>query len=94
MATVADRIRDVVRPPRPSTRSGRSRAYNPPVRRASKLFAREPDMDRLLAALMVGQSVRVAARVEGLAGVGKTELTLHLVDLVFRDRPFPWGIFG
>src|SRR5262245_32247513 len=80
VAAVADRIRDVVRSSGPSTRSGRSRAYNLPVRRASTLFGREPDMERLLAALMAGQSVRVAASVEGLAGVGKTELALHLVD--------------
>jgi TIR domain len=91
--TVADRIRDVVRSSGLSTRSGRSRAYNLPVRRARTLFGREPDMQRLVAALMAGQSVRVAASVEGLAGVGKTELALHLVDRLSETDRFPGGIF-
>jgi len=94
VATVADRIRDVVRSSVPSTRSGRSsRAYNLPVRRARTLFGREQDLHRLLAALMAGQSVHVAATVEGLAGVGKTELALHLVDRVSETDRFPGGIF-
>ena len=93
VATVADRIRDVVRSQTPLVRSGRSRAYNLPVRRARTLFGRDDDMDRLLAALMAGQSVRVAASVEGLAGVGKTELALHLVDRLSQTDRFPGGIF-
>ncbi len=93
VATVADRIRDVVRSSEPSPRSGRSRAYNLPVRRARTLFGRESDMDRLIGALIAGQSVRVAASVEGLAGVGKTELALHLVDRLSQTDRFAGGIF-
>ena len=93
VATVADRIRDVVRSSAPSMPLGHSRAYNLPVRRARTLYGRETDIERLLAALVAGQSVRVAASVEGLAGVGKTELALHLVDQLSQTGRFPGGIF-
>jgi tetratricopeptide (TPR) repeat protein len=37
--------------------------------------------------------VRVAASIEGLAGIGKTELALHLVDRLSETNRFPGGIF-
>src|SRR5262245_27460726 len=42
---------------------------------------------------LTGPSVRVAASVEGLAGVGKTELALHLGDRLSETDRFPGGIF-
>src|SRR5262249_21574009 len=47
----------------------------------------------VLATLGPGRSVRVAASVEGLAGVGKTELALHLVDRLANTDRFPGGIY-
>ena len=37
--------------------------------------------------------VRVAASVEGLAGIGKTELALHLVHHLAERGQFPGGIY-
>lgn len=37
--------------------------------------------------------VRIQAAVEGLAGIGKTELALQLVDRLARTEHFPGGIF-
>lgn len=42
---------------------------------------------------MSGRKVRVAASIEGLAGIGKTELALHLVDRLGESDRFPGGIF-
>lgn len=86
-ARIEDRMRDAI-PPRP-----RSRVYNLPVRRARELFGRETELPRLEAMLVPGVSVRVAASIEGLAGVGKTELALHLVDRLSQSDRFPGGIF-
>lgn len=91
--TVADRIRDVVRSSSEGLPSARSRAYNLPVRRVRRLFGRDTDTERLLHALVAGRSVSVAASVEGLAGVGKTELALHLVDRLSETDRFAGGIF-
>ena len=91
---IADRIRDAVRAGDVSTSAAvRSRLYNLPVRRVQTLFGREVDIERLLERLGPGKSVSVAASVEGLAGVGKTELALHLVDRLSRTARFPGGIF-
>ncbi|HYC91626.1 MAG TPA: hypothetical protein VEO54_20570 [Thermoanaerobaculia bacterium] len=60
---------------------------------ARELFGRETELPRLEAMLAPGASVRVAASIEGLAGVGKTELALHLVDRLSASGRFPGGIF-
>jgi len=93
VATVAQHIRDIVRQERAPLPALRSRAYNLPVRRATQLFGREEDVERLLAMLSPGRAVRVAASVEGLAGIGKTELALHVVDRLSQTERFPDGIF-
>src|SRR4029079_795548 len=89
--------RDVVRGERATTTATASgvfsRPYNLPARRVQTLFGRDADIDHVLDLLVPGRSVRVAASVEGLAGVGKTELALHLVDRLSETDRFPGGIF-
>jgi tetratricopeptide (TPR) repeat protein len=86
---IHDRVRDL-----PAARStARTRVYNLPVRRARELFGRDIDLAKLDAMLAPGRSVRVAATIEGLAGIGKTELALHLVDRLSESGRFPGGIF-
>ena len=91
VATIADRIRDRVRDT--PAHSARSPVYNLPSRRARELFGREPDLEQLDELLKPGHSVQVAASIEGLAGVGKTELALHMVDRLAATGRFPGGIF-
>lgn len=91
--TIADRIRDRVRDVAANTRSARSPVYNLPSRRARQLFGRDTDLQQLDALLKPGHSVQVAASIEGLAGVGKTELALHMVDRLAATDRFPGGIF-
>ena len=86
---IQDRVRDVPA----GSRTVRSPLYNLPVRRARQLFGREHDLDRLDALLAPGSKVRVAASIEGLAGVGKTELALHVVDRLSESGRFSGGIF-
>ena len=93
VAAIADRIRDRVRDTPVVIHSARSPVYNLPSRRARQLFGRESDLKQLDALLVPGQSVQVAASVEGLAGVGKTELALHMVERLAATARFPGGIF-
>jgi hypothetical protein len=93
VAVVADRIRDAVRNDPTPIPGRRSRVYNLPIRRAQRLFGREPDMETLMDRLQPGKAVRIAASIEGLAGVGKTELALHLTDGLAEAGRFPGGIF-
>lgn len=90
---LAKRIHDRVRDAPATARKTRSQVYNAPVRRARKLFGREDDLSRLEALLEPGRDVSVAASIEGLAGVGKTELALHVVDRLSESGRFPGGIF-
>ncbi len=50
-------------------------------------------MSQLRQLLQSSEAVRIAASVEGLPGIGKTELALQLVYQLARDRAFPGGIF-
>jgi hypothetical protein len=104
VVAVAERIRDVVRAGTAApgsaeagsasmTAVARSRPYNLPARRVQTLFGREADIDQVLDSLRPGRSVRVAASIEGLAGLGKTELALHLVDRLSQTDRFAGGIF-
>jgi tetratricopeptide (TPR) repeat protein len=93
LAAIADQIRDRVRGVAVATNAGRSPVYNLPSRRARHLFGRDSDLEQLDALLVPGHSVQVAASVEGLAGVGKTELALHMVDRLAATGCFPGGIF-
>jgi tetratricopeptide (TPR) repeat protein len=90
---VAERIREVVRSAPALSRTARSPVYNLPSRRARQIFGREADLDRLAALLTPSHSVQVAATIEGLAGVGKTELALHVVNRLAETGRFPGGIF-
>lgn len=90
---LAVQIHDHVRKAAVSPRTARSPVYNVPVRRARQLFGRARDLDQLDAMLAPGRNVSVAASIEGLAGVGKTELALHIVDRLSASGRFPGGIF-
>ncbi len=90
---LAERIHDRVRDTPAVARAARSPVYNLPARRARRLFGRELDLERLEELLVPGRNVRVAASIEGLAGVGKTELALHIVDRLSETDRFPGGIF-
>ncbi|HKR14183.1 MAG TPA: tetratricopeptide repeat protein, partial [Pyrinomonadaceae bacterium] len=93
VAVIADRIRDaILNDPNPIP-GKRSQVYNLPIRRAQKLFGRNADIENLLYRLEPGKAIRVAASIEGLAGVGKTELALHLIDHLADAGRFPGGIF-
>jgi tetratricopeptide (TPR) repeat protein len=93
VAAVADKILDRVRNVPVGTQSAHSPVYNLPARRTRELFGRDGDLERLDALLVPGRSVQVAASIEGLAGVGKTELALHMVDRLAAAGRFPGGIF-
>jgi tetratricopeptide (TPR) repeat protein len=90
---IADRIRDRVRSAPVGSRVVPSPLYNMPSRRARQLFGRATDLQQLDALLLPGRSVQVAASIEGLAGVGKTELALHIVNRLAEGGRFPGGIF-
>jgi tetratricopeptide (TPR) repeat protein len=93
VSVLAERIHDRVRDVPAIPRSARSPVYNAPARRAQKLFGRDVDLERLDQLLVPGRNVRVAASIEGLAGVGKTELALHIVDRLSETGRFTGGIF-
>ena len=93
IAAVADAIREAIRADGAPVSRGRSRVYNLPARRAREIFGRDEDLRRLLEMLTPGRAVRVAASIEGLAGVWKTELALHVVDRLSETNRFPGGIF-
>jgi len=93
VSVLAQRIHDRVRDVPTAASSARSPVYNAPARRAQQLFGRRSDLERLEELLVPGRNVRVAASIEGLAGVGKTELALHIVDRLSKTGRFPGGIF-
>jgi tetratricopeptide (TPR) repeat protein len=91
--SLASRIHDAVRSQPLASGARRSPVYNLPSRATRQLFGRASDLDLLASKLQPGRSVRLAASIEGLAGVGKTELALHLVDRLAAEGRFPGGIF-
>ena len=93
ITAVADRIRDAVRTDPAPFPNRRSPVFNLPIRRAQKLVGRDSDIENLMDRLRPGKAVRLAASIEALAGVGKTELALHLVDRLAEAGHFPGGIF-
>jgi tetratricopeptide (TPR) repeat protein len=90
---LAKAIRDAILADTAPTPGRRSPVHNLPARRAGQLFGRERDLEQVLEMLAPGQRVRLAASIEGLAGVGKTELALHVVERLARTDRFPGGIF-
>ncbi|MGZ8730184.1 MAG: tetratricopeptide repeat protein [Thermoanaerobaculia bacterium] len=93
VCAIAERIHGRVREVPSLVRPSPTRVYNLPARRARELFGRESDLRRLEELLGPGRNVRLAASIEGLAGVGKTELAIHLVDRLSEAGRFPGGIF-
>ena len=58
-----------------------------------EFVGREEQLFELEKLLLNVDAVRIAASVEGLPGIGKTELALQLVFRLARDGVFPGGIF-
>jgi nucleoside phosphorylase/tetratricopeptide (TPR) repeat protein len=71
----------------------RSPVYNVPHRAVREFVGRNQDLKRLDAALKKGGPVSVSASLEGLPGVGKTELALQIVARLSAEDRFPGGIF-
>jgi tetratricopeptide (TPR) repeat protein len=64
------------------------------ARHRSVVFVgRNDEMERLAALLTKATHVRLAASIEGLAGIGKTELALQLAYKLDYEQSFPGGIF-
>jgi tetratricopeptide (TPR) repeat protein len=86
---IADRVRAVRPTPQP-----RSPLYNVPARAPVQIFVgRDDDVQRVDLALRSRGAAAVSASIEGLTGVGKTELALQLAyQLAGTDR-YPGGIF-
>jgi hypothetical protein len=75
-----------------STEGGRSRVYNAPARDPVQgFFGRESDLEGIESGLQSSAAPRVA--IEGLAGVGKTELALQVVYRLAKTDRYPGGIF-
>ncbi|MCH9650080.1 MAG: ATP-binding protein, partial [Deltaproteobacteria bacterium] len=56
-------------------------------------MGRKVEISRLGKLLQDSQAISIAASVEGLPGIGKTEIALQLVHALARDSVFPGGIF-
>jgi hypothetical protein len=72
-------------------RTPATRLYNVPLPSAS-FVGRDAELRELRAALLRDQP-RIAVSVEGLPGIGKTELLLRLAHDLAHDGRFPGGIF-
>ncbi|MCH9647716.1 MAG: ATP-binding protein, partial [Deltaproteobacteria bacterium] len=70
-----------------------SHLYGTPRTPSGKFVGREVEITQLREFLERSQAVRIAAAVEGLPGIGKTELALQLVYQLSRDSVFAGGIF-
>ena len=92
-AEVARRIAAAVRDsPSPRPR-GASPLYGVPDTRSVEFVGRRVQMAQVEKILRQGGSVRIAASIEGLPGIGKTELALQLVHHLAGGNAFPGGIF-
>jgi hypothetical protein len=69
-----------------------SRLYNVPHPSLS-FVGRLDELERLGAELAVGRHLRVCASVEGLPGIGKTELVLRLAHQLAAQNRYPGGVF-
>lgn len=72
---------------------GLSRFYGVPGTRSVQFVGRVEEFAHLRDLLNRSGSVRIAASVEGLAGIGKTELALQLVHRLAAEGNYPGGIF-
>lgn len=78
---------------RPDEEAGTSPLYGVPDTRSVVFVGREAELGQVEAILQRGGSVRIAASIEGLPGIGKTELALQLVHQLALGGAFPGGIF-
>jgi tetratricopeptide (TPR) repeat protein len=88
---VAAEIEAVVRGA-PEQPAGASRMYSFPFP-SQEFVGRGPELDQLAEMLRGDAPVRITAAVEGLAGVGKSELALQLAHRLAGAGDFPGGIF-
>ncbi len=70
-----------------------SRLYGTPRTPSIRFVGRDIEIAQLEQLLQHSDAVRIAASVEGLPGIGKTELALQLVYRLARGGVFPGGIF-
>ncbi len=70
-----------------------SRLYGAPRTPSKRFVGRGEETEQLRKLLEHSNAVRIAASVEGLPGIGKTELALQLVYQLALDAAFPGGIF-
>ena len=72
------------------------RVHNELPAEPDRFVGREPEVDRLRRLIergrRTGRAVVVSA-IEGMAGIGKTELAVRVGHLVARDDPFDWVLF-
>ncbi|MCP4531252.1 MAG: toll/interleukin-1 receptor domain-containing protein, partial [Delftia sp.] len=90
--TVADELAAVVLDSRRQRAGPASRVYNLPLG-TQGFVGRGAELEQLAGMLGKSQSVRVTAAVEGLAGVGKSELAIQLALRLAGSGVFPGGIF-
>ncbi len=73
---------------------GRTRIYGSRRRRSMAFVGREAVLEQLEDLLLRrGENAGICASIAGLAGVGKTELALHLVDRLALAGAFAGGIY-
>ncbi|MEM9555080.1 MAG: tetratricopeptide repeat protein [Acidobacteriota bacterium] len=70
-----------------------SRLYGVPRRPSMTFVGREVELAWVEEGLLESEAVSIAASIEGLPGIGKTELALQLVFRLALDGTFPGGIF-
>ncbi len=74
-------------------RPRRGRLHGVPYPRSVRFVGRDVAMQRLRDLLDQGDAVSVSASIEGLAGIGKTELALQLVHRLAAEGAFAGGIY-
>ena len=66
--------------------------YGVPQGTAS-FVGRQPDLEALMELLDSGSNIGVSASINGLAGIGKTELAIRLARILAAEGNFPGGIY-
>ncbi len=91
-AVVADKIYEVVEKSRGAVKL-QSPLYGVPQTRSVNFLGRERELATIGKLLERKGPVRIAVSLEGLPGIGKTELALQLVHRLAHRGGFPGGIF-
>lgn len=76
-----------------SPATGISNLYGVPRSPSVEFVGRSVELDQIQSLMRRADAIRIAASVEGLAGIGKTELALQLVHRLGAAGLFPGGIF-